>query len=304
MERLECDRMFVAVMETGSFTGAAQRCGTSHGQASKLISRLEQELGVNLLRRSTHSLTPTEVGQAYYERIRALLVEYDALNDAVRNISNAPSGLLRLSAPVTFGSTQLTPHLIAFARAYPDIELDVSFADRLVNVVDEGFDMALRIGNLTDSSLMARRLCSIRNVVLASPDYLARRGVPERWQALDQHSLVVDTNFRDPWHWPFRDEQQTEHLQPVRGHMKFSNAQVCLDAACAGPGITRVPLFVASEAIKRGAVIPVLAQFEAPPLGLFAVYPPGRYLANKSRVLIDFLVNAFGVHPAWEQPTL
>lgn len=293
MERLDCDRMFVAVMETGSFTLAAQRCGTSHGQASKLISRLESDLGVHLLRRSTRSLTPTDVGLAYYERIRQLLIDFDELNDSVRNISNAPAGQLRISAPVTFGTTQLAPHLVTFARRYPDIELDVSFSDRLVNVVDEGFDLALRIGNLTDSTLFARRLCPVRSVVIASPEYLAQRGEPQSWEALSQHDLIVDTNFRDPWHWPFLDQQQQLHSQPVRGKMKFSNAEICLAAACAGLGIARLPFFIARKALDERQVVPVLAAYEAPPLALFAVFPPARYLAHKSRVMIDFLVDSF-----------
>lgn len=293
MERLECDRMFVAVMETGSFTAGAQRCGTSHGQASKLISRLESELGVNLLRRSTRSLTPTEVGLAYYECIRQLLIDYDALNDSVRNTSNMPAGLLRISAPVTFGVSQLAPLLVTFARQYPDIELDVSFSDRLVNVVDEGFDMALRIGSLTDSSLVARRLCPIRSVVVAAKDYLALHGEPAHWSELSQHALIVDTNFRDPWHWPFKDAQQQIHAQPVRGRIKFSNAEACIEAACAGLGIARVPMFIAEHPLKANRVVPILADFEAPPLALYAVYPPARYLAQKSRVLIDFLAEAY-----------
>lgn len=293
MERLECDRMFVAVIETGSFTAAAQRCGTSHGQASKLISRLESELGVNLLRRSTRSLTPTEVGLAYYERIRQLLIDYDALNDSVRNISNAPSGLLRLSAPVTFGVSQLAPLLVAFAEQYPDIELDVSFSDRLVNVVDEGFDMALRIGSLTDSSLVARRLCPIRSVLVAARAYLARHGEPTHWSVLPQHALIVDTNFRDPWHWPFKDDEQHIHVQPVRGRIRFSNAEACIEAACAGLGIARVPMFIAEKALAAGRVVEILTAFEAPPQALYAVYPPARYLAQKSRVLIDFLARAY-----------
>ena len=288
MERLDCDRMFVAVIETGSFTAAAQRCGTSHGQASKLISRLESELGVNLLRRSTRSLTPTEVGLA-----RQLLVDYDALNDAVRNSANAPSGLLRISAPVTFGVSQLAPHLVEFARRYPDIELDVSFSDRLVNVVDEGFDLALRIGSLSDSSLIARRLCPIRSVVVAAQSYLERHGEPVHWSELEQHALIVDTNFRDPWHWPFRDTQQQMHLQPVRGRIKFSNAEACMEAACAGLGIARVPMFIAEKALNAQRVVPILAPFEAPPLALYAVYPPARYLAQKARVLIDFLAATY-----------
>ncbi|MCP6204253.1 LysR substrate-binding domain-containing protein [Klebsiella pneumoniae] len=292
MERLDCDRMFVAVIETGSFTLAAQRCGTSHGQASKLISSLERSLGVNLLRRSTRSLTPTDVGLAYYERIRQLLIDYDELNDSVRNIANAPSGRLRISAPVTFGTTQLTPQLVTFARLYPDIELDVSFSDRLVNVVDEGFDLAIRIGNLSDSALLARRLCPIRNVVVAAPEYLSRRGEPQSWETLNQHDLIVDTNFRDPWHWPFLNGQQL-HSQPVSGKLKFSNAEVCLAAARAGLGIARLPYFIARQAIAEGSVIQLLTVYEAPPLALYAVFPPARYLAHKSRVMIDFLVEAF-----------
>jgi len=178
-------------------------------------------------------------------------------------------------------------------RRYPDIELDVSFSDRLVNVVDEGFDLALRIGSLTDSSLIARRLCPIRNVVVAARSYLERHGEPVHWSELEQHALIVDTNFRDPWHWPFRDAGQQMHLQPVRGRIKFSNAEACIEAACAGLGIARVPMFIAEKALNEQRVMPVLAAFEAPPLALYAVYPPARYLAQKSRVLIDFLATTY-----------
>lgn len=300
MERIECDRMFIAVMETGSFTAAAQRLNTSHGQASKLISRLERELGVNLLRRSTRSLTPTEVGRAYYEQIRQLIADYDALNDSVRNTSNSPSGTLRISAPVTFGTLKLPHLLIEFARQYPDIELDVHFADRAVNVVDEGFDLALRIGNLEDSNLIARKLSDIRIVLVASQEYLSHRGVPMHWEQLIEHDCIVDTNFRDPYQWPFRDENQGISTQPVQGRMKLSNAEVCLNAAIAGLGISRLPTFVVSEALKRGEIQSVLTPFEAPPMGLYAVYPPAKYLAHKSRVLIDFLAAAFSGKPTWD----
>lgn len=301
MERLDCDRMFIAVMETRSFTAAAQRLSTSHGQASKLITRLENELSVSLFSRSTRSLKPTEVGLAYYERIRPLLAEYDALNDDVLNASKTPSGLLRISAPVTFGSTRLTEHLITFARRYPDIELDVSFADRLVNVVNEGFDLTLRIGNLTDSSLIARKLCDIRIVMVAAKAYLQQKGTPVRWSHLLQHDCIVDTNFRDPFVWPFLDENQVLHAQPVRGRMKFSNAEVCLRAAIEGLGIARLPAFVAGEALQNGTVIPVLSRYEAPPLGLYAVYPPAKYLAQRSRAFIDFLAESFAGQPKWEE---
>lgn len=301
MERLDCDRMFIAVMETGSFTAAAQRLSTSHGQASKLITRLERELAVSLFSRSTRSLKPTEVGLAYYERIRPLMAEYDALNDDVLNASKTPSGLLRVSAPVTFGSTQLTEHLITFARRYPDIELDVSFSDRPINVVNEGFDLALRIGNLADSSLIARKLCDIRIVTIASPDYLKQRATPLHWSQLTEHHCIIDTNFRDPKAWLFQDENQQPQVQQVDGRIKFSNAEVCLHAAIEGLGIARLPTFVAGEALQNGTVISVLSHYEAPPLGLYAIYPPAKYLTRRSRVFIDFLAESFAGKPKWEE---
>ena len=302
MQRLDCDRMFIAVMESGSFTAAAQRLGTSHGQASKLISRLEQSLGVQLFRRSTRSLTPTDVGNAYYQRVRPLIADYDALNDSVRNIAGSPSGVLKVSAPVTFGARQLTEHLVEFARRYTDIELDVSFNDRLVSVVDEGFDLALRIGHLEDSNLVARKLCDIRVITLASAGYLATRGIPEHWSQLAQHDCIIDTNFREPAQWRYRDAQGNLHTQTVRPRMRFANADVCLQAACADLGITRLPTFVASDALQQGLVRPLLQPYEAPPLGLFAVYPPAKYLAARSRVLIDFLIAAFAGEPHWDRP--
>lgn len=165
MERLDYDRMFVAVMERGSFAQAAARLGTSSGQASKLVSRLEAGLGVRLLNRTTRALSPTEVGQAYFEGIKQLLEDLDALDESIKNRSGAASGKLRLTAPMSFGTTQLAPALIDFAQLYPGIDLDVSFNDRVVNLVDEGFDAGVRIGNPSDSSLIARKLCSSRVVI-------------------------------------------------------------------------------------------------------------------------------------------
>ena len=293
--------MFVAVMEAGSFAGAAQRLATSNGQASKRISRLEQELGVQLFKRSTRALAATEIGRAYYERVKRLLDDYDTLNDDIRNTSDSPSGKVRISAPVTFGSMQLATHLIAFAKQYPSIELDVSFSDRLVNVVDDGFDLALRIGNLSDSSLIARKLCDIGVIHVASTDYIKARGMPMHWHELSEHECILDTNFRDPFIWPFIDKNNVIEEYSVNGRLKFSNAEVCLKAACAGLGIARLPMFVAADALREKAVVPVLASCQLPILGLYALYPPAKHLARKSRVVIDFLVDALSGQPAWEQ---
>ena len=301
MERLDCDRMFVAVMDVGSFAGAAQRLGTSSGQASKLISKLEQDLGVQLFKRSTRALAATEIGLAYYERVKRLLDDYDALNDDIRNTSDSPSGKVRISAPVTFGSMQLASHLIAFAQQYPLIELDVSFSDRLVNVVDDGFDLALRIGKLADSSLIARKLCDIRVIHVASPHYINERGAPVHWHELSRHECILDTNFRDPFVWPFLDQDKIIDEYPVNGRLKFSNAEVCLKAACAGLGIARLPSFVAADALRAKAVVPVLTNCELPILGLYALYPPAKHLARKSRAVIDFLVTALSGEPDWDK---
>lgn len=301
MEKLDSGRMFVAVMETGSFVAAAQRLGTSHGQASKLITRLEQDLGVQLFKRSTRALSPTDVGIAYYDRLKVLLDDYDSLHDSILNASESPSGKVRISAPVTFGSTQLTPHLIAFAQRYPNIELDVSFTDRQVNIVDEGFDLALRIGMLPDSSLIARKLSNIRVITVAAPGYLFERGTPDSWQQLIDHECIVDTNFRDAFKWPFLGNNNEMQEFPVRARLKFSNAEVCLQAACAGLGITRLPTFVAGDKLRSQELVPVLAQSEVPPLGLFALYPPAKHLARKSRALIDFLLEALAGKPVWDQ---
>ncbi|MBY7924359.1 LysR family transcriptional regulator [Vibrio fluvialis] len=300
MDRLQCDRMFVAVMELGSFAKAAERLAISSGQASKLISRLEQELGVQLFKRSTRSLAATEVSQAYYERIKRVLDDLDELDDSIRNASRLPSGRLRISAPVTFGQSQLAPSLIAFSRQFPDIDLDVKFSDRSVNIVDEGFDLALRIGKLDDSSLIARKLCEVRVVTLASPEYLQQHGMPIHTRALSQHHCIIDTNFRDPYHWPYLNEQGKVQDLAVNGRLKFSNADVCLEAACAGLGIARLPTFVAAQALQQKRVIALLQEYEVPPLGLYALYPPAKHLAQSSRAFIDFLVNRFANGADWE----
>lgn len=295
MDRLESDKMFVAVMETGSFAAAARRLGTSSGQASKLVARLETALGVRLLNRTTRALAPTETGQAYFERVRTLLDEFDTLDASVRDQAQSPRGRLRLSAPLTFGVTRLSRALNAFAARYPDIALDVQFTDRVVNLVDEGFDAAVRVGRPADSTLIARRLCPTEILLVAAPGYLARRGTPVRPADLAAHDCIIDTNFRDPLDWRFIGPDGPVGVA-VSGRIRLSNAEACLRAAEAGLGIAHVPDFVASESLRDGRVRALLADHADAPLGVFALYPPGRHLAVKVRVLVDFLVGHFQGH--------
>lgn len=299
MDRLTCDRMFAAVMETGSFTAAADRLGTTSGQASKLVARLEGALGVRLLNRTTRAVSPTEAGQAYFDRLRPLLDEFDSLDAAVRDVTQAPRGRLRLTAPLTFGGLELTPILNDFALRWPEIELDVSFTDRVVNLVDEGFDMAIRVGRPADSSMIVRKLCDVRIITVAAPDWLDRHGAPATPQSVVELPCIIDTNFRDPGRWPFRVNGRPVAV-PVRGRLRYSNAEACLSAAEAGLGLACVPSFVAAEALRAGRIQQVLRDFEAEPYGVHALYPHSRHLAAKVRVLVDFLAERYRGTPPWD----
>ena len=291
MDRLAADRMFIAVMETGSFTAAAQRFGTTSGQASKLVAKLEAELGVRLLNRTTRAVSATEVGRGYYDQVRGLIEEFDALDESVRDASAAPRGRLRLTAPLTFGTMVLVPALTGFARAYPEIALDVSFSDRIVNLVDEGFDAAIRVGRAEDSTLIARKLAEMRLVLVAAPSYLDMAGPIAGPADVAAHTCILDTNLRTPTSWIFRDRGTPVQIT-VDGRLRFSNAEACLRAAEAGLGLAYVPDFVAARSLRAGRVRALLVGATADPFGVFALYPPGRHLAARVRVLVDYL----GVH--------
>lgn len=286
MDRLAADRMFAAVVEAGSFAGGADRLGTSSGQASKLVSRLEAELGVRLLHRTTRALSTTEAGQAYFNRLRPLLEEWDALDAEVRDRGGALRGTVRLTAPLTFGTLRLAPILTRFAAAHPQIALDVELTDRLANLVDEGFDLAVRVGRPRDSSLVARRLGESRVVAVAAPGYLDGRGAPGRPEDLSSHDCILDSNFRDPRRWNFAGGRTVA----VSGRLTFSNATLCLAAAEAGLGIAYMPDFVAAEALRSGRVLRVLEGQEDEPLGIWAMTPTGRHTPAKVRALTDALL--------------
>ncbi len=301
MDRLAADRMFVAVMETGSFAAAAQMRGASPGQASKLVSRLEATLGVRLLNRTTRALAPTAAGRAYFERIRALLDDLDDLDAALREDAAAPRGRLRLTAPVSFGTLHLAPALNAFAALHPGIALEVEFTDRVARLVEEGFDAAIRIGRPEDSSLIARRLCDMRMIVLAAPDYLSRHGHPSTPGDLAGHACIVDTNLRDREIWRFHGPGGPVSVT-VRGRLRYSSPDACLDAAEAGLGIARSPEFVAAPSLAAGRTLSLLEDFEEPPFGVFALWPPGRHLAGAVRALVDFLAERYRSPPSGGEP--
>jgi DNA-binding transcriptional LysR family regulator len=293
MDRLSADRMFAAVVEAGSFAGGALRMGTSSGQASKLVSRLEAELGVRLLHRTTRALSPTEAGQAYYHRLRTVLDEFDALDAEIRDQGASPRGTVRLTAPLSFGMLRLAPIIMRFAAAHPQIALDVQLSDRLVNLVDEGFDLGVRVGRPADSTLVARKLAEARMLVVASPGYLDGRGAPDRPENLAEHDCILDSNFREPRRWPFGGGVTV----PVTGRLMFSDPQLCLAAVETGLGIGYMPDFVAAASLRAGRVVPVLEGHTDEAFGVWAMTSSGRHLAAKTRALIEALADGLRDRP-------
>ncbi|ACG77580.1 transcriptional regulator,LysR family [Phenylobacterium zucineum HLK1] len=299
MDRLDELAAFVAVADARSFTQGARKLGVSSAQVSKLVARLENRLGARLLNRTTRDVSLTDTGQAYLERARDLLDGFEALETSVKDQSG-PSGRLKVSAPVSFGRNQLTPALLDFAAGCSAVSLDVVFSDRMVNLVEEGFDVAVRIGHLSDSSLVARRLAAVRLVTCASPDYLARAGTPTTLADLARHEAVLDTNARDPTVWRFGPQSDTRDVR-VHGRLSFSGAEACAAAGVAGFGLIRSPAFAVAEDLRAGRLVPVLCNYEPEVIHVHAVYPHARHLAAKVRAFVDFLAARYAGEPEWHQ---
>jgi len=298
MERLDDIRAFVAVADALSFAEGARRLSLSPAQISKLVAKLENRLGARLLNRTTRDVSLTDTGRAYLERARALLDDFDALESSVRDVKG-PSGLIRISVPVSFGNTELSYAFLDFARSCPDIGFEVRFTDRLASLVEEGLDMAIRIGRLADSSLIARRLAPVRIVTCASRSYLEQHGEPKEPEALAERDVIVDLNAREPNLWVFGGAARKEVR--VRGRLRFASADACVAAARAGFGIAQSPAFVAAEHLRSGELRTILQAFEPEPLYVHAVYPHARHLAPKVRALVDFLVQRFSGEPDWHR---
>ncbi|MBS0359919.1 MAG: LysR family transcriptional regulator [Proteobacteria bacterium] len=297
MDRFDEINAFTAVADARSFTQGARRLGVSSAQVSKLVARLENRLGARLLNRTTRDVSLTDTGRAYLERARNLVEEFDALEGSVRD-QTGPRGLLRVSAPVSFGANQLTPALLDFAAAYPEVSLDVSVTDRMVNLVEEGFDVAVRIGNLPDSSVIARKLAPVRLITCASPAYLQAAGAPQTPVDLAQHEAILDNNMHDPSIWTYDEAGERQEVR-VHGRLKFGGADACVAAARRGLGITATPAFAAADDLRAGRLIPLLCAYEPQLIHVHAVYPHARHLAAKVRVFVDFLAERFAGEPEW-----
>ncbi len=296
MERSATDLVdvlsFVRVAETGSFARAAERMGLSKPAVSRRVARLEHQLGARLLTRTARGAQPTDIGLAYYARAANILAELDAAEEVVAEAVTKIAGPIRMTAPLSFGVTHLAPALAEFAALHPDVELDVEFEDRTVDLAGGGYDLAVRIGRLADSALIARRIAPVRAVMVASPAYLARRGRPGTPDDLAGHDALVYTNVSNR-----NGRGERSGMKPV---MRSNNGDMLLAAAQAGLGIAVLPTFIASPALADGTVEPILIDQPRDDGALHAVMPPGRATTARVRALVDFLVARFGPEPSWD----
>lgn len=299
MIELDDMRCFVEVVERGGFGRAAAALGISKSIVSRRIARMEGDLGARLLSRTTRGISPTEAGLEFKARSERILAELDEARDAVARHSGEVVGRLRLSAPLSFGVRHVAPVLAAMARRHPGLDLDVSFSDRIVDLIGERFDAAVRVGTLQDSSLVARRIAPARSVLVASPDYLARRGRPATPADLAGHDCLVYTGRTSP-DWRFRAGKRWITVRPA-GRLRSDSGDTILQWAVAGLGIADTPTFLLADAIDSGALVPVLTDYPAPEFAIHVVRPPGDNVPAKVRVLIDMLVEHFGGEPVWDR---
>ncbi|MDR5774254.1 MULTISPECIES: LysR family transcriptional regulator [unclassified Caballeronia] len=301
MDRLTGIEVFVATVDGGSFAAAARRFGLSPAMAGKYVSAIEAELNARLLHRTTRKLSLTEVGQHYYERCKRILEAYEEANREASDAQDTPRGVLRIAAPVTFGAMHLGDVLAAYLEQHPHVTIEVSLNDRYVDLLEAGVDVAIRIGRLNDSGLVARRLAPCRMVICASPGYVERHGTPRNPDDLRQAPRLAFSEAVSVGDWTLADTKGRAHVIDGPCRMAANNTQMLLAAALAGAGIAYGPTFVFGEHIARGNLVALLPDYRTPELAIQAVYPSARHMPLKVRLLLDSLVAAFGDEPPWDR---
>jgi DNA-binding transcriptional LysR family regulator len=290
---------FVQVVEGRSFSAAARGLGLTRSAVSRQIAGLEDRLGARLLNRTTRRLSVTEAGAVYYEHCARILADIRAAERAVMDLDEAPRGLLRVNAPMSFGLGHLGPAVAEFAAAHPALKVELTLDDRVVDLVGEGYDLAIRIAELPPSTLIARRLAVSRRMVCAAPAYLERAGRPQRPEDLSRHACLGYSYLVTGNDWRFRgpDGPITVRIDPV---LSANNGDVLCQMAVAGLGIMLAPSFIAGDDLRAGRLVPLLADWTDADTGIFAVYPHSRHLSPKVRAFVDFLVVRFGPDPYWD----
>ncbi|MCS3903803.1 DNA-binding transcriptional LysR family regulator [Methylohalomonas lacus] len=299
MDRLTSMRVFARVARDGSFAAAARELDISRAMVSKHVMNLEENLGVRLLNRNTRQVSMTEAGANYLERLQHILADLDEAEEAVATLTSEPRGILRLNAPPSFGAFHLVPLLAEFMQMYPKVQVELKLTDRTAGVVEEGFDLAIEVGRLADSSLVARTLAHSRLVVAGSPDYLARHGTPQTPADLDTHNCLTSSRFPPRDEWPFRGPDG-DTLHKVNGRFRSNIGDAVHRMAVNGLGLTMLPTYMIGNDLRAGRLQALLLDYEPAPYAIAAMYPDRRYLPVKVRSLVDFLAERFGPKPDWE----
>jgi DNA-binding transcriptional LysR family regulator len=298
MDRLGAMEMFVRIVETGSFSAVARQLGTTQPTISKQLTALEKQLQTRLLHRSTRSLSLTEAGAAYYERCRRILDEVREAEAALGRLQSGLTGTLHVNGSIALGQIFLTALVLKFQQQYPELAIELSLSDRYIDLVEEGVDVAVRVGRLADSNLVARRLGSTRRMLVATPAYLAAHGAPERPEDLVRHSCLLYAYLSTGDEWLFNGPDGEIRVR-VHGNFKANNGHVIREALLASVGVALTPDWLIHDQLEAGEVVALLPEFATPPLEINAVYPSGRHVSAKVRAFIEFLRNEFRAIPAF-----
>ncbi|MDP3670468.1 MAG: LysR family transcriptional regulator [Telluria sp.] len=299
MDTLTSMKVFAAVVDSGSFSAAADRLDISRAMASKYVSHLEEHLGSRLLQRTTRKLILTETGSVYYERCTQILADVAEAEEGAVHLSEAPRGTLRLTVPVSFGLLHMGPLISEFLKRYPDVRIDVLLVDRRVDLIEEGLDLAVRIGALAESGLIAKRLGSDRIAICAAPDYLKRCGAPEKPADLARHNCLTYSYATSGDEWRMTGRDGSLHTVRVSGSLRASNGDMAKLAALEGVGLIRQPLFLIGDELRAGRLVELLTDYRSEELGIYAVYPSRKHLSAKVRVFVDFLTETFALKSEW-----
>jgi DNA-binding transcriptional LysR family regulator len=292
MDAITRMRCFIQVVDSKGFSAAAREMGRSKALVSKYIGELEDELGARLLNRTTRQVSLTEVGEAYYKEASEILQRIDDLQASVQSSHQAVRGRLKVSAPRSMGDGLINRAMMEFLVAHPDVTLDLRLEDRFVDVVDEGFDVAIRVTDMEDSSLIARKIAPFRTVVCAAPEVIEKYGVPATPGELSSRPCIIDTNYRFKQNWGFVENGQRTSVS-VKGPVEVNSASAGRDAALCNLGFLRTPQIFVVQDIHLGNLITVLDEFEPDNRGIYAVYPHRRHLTGKVRAFVDFLAAWF-----------
>lgn len=298
MDRLSGMEAFVAVVEAGGFSAAAKKLGVSRAVVGKRVAALEKEMGAKLLNRTTRHVSTTGAGVEFYERARTIVSEFTVASQELTRNQIEPEGIVKLNTPMSFGQMHLTPVLLDFMRQYPKIVVHLTLSDRFVDVVAEGYDLVLRIGEIEDSSLIMRRIATLRRILCASPEYLSAAGRPESPNDLTSHRILHYGWERTGTHWHLAGPNETVSVE-VMPSFCANNGEVLAAAAVGGQGIVLLPGFIAHPELQSGGLVRVLPEYEASSVELVALWPSNRLLATRVRRLIDFLVERYTGQEIW-----